>query len=284
MNTEGCVPESGEQLLTITEMAQIHKISRQTLIHYDKIGLFQPKVVDSNGYRFYTVTQIPHLREICFLKALGLRLETIKGHIQNRSHDSAIELLQSHLELLNDEIRDLTERRRAIQDRIAVYQSADVYNDQAYMPTIEYFEERRVLFFPWEGPMCRETLHLTVMKGWRQLLSSNTLPSSGFGAILFRDQLLKGDVLKGAGGYVNVPERMKDVDGVRILPEGEYICVCKYSMPYEIEHLYTLVDWIKNNGYEIIGDIVDECLLDTTFYDSQRKTDFSQLQIPVKKL
>lgn len=35
--------------ITISEMAKLHGISRQTLIYYDKIGLFKPESVDSNN-------------------------------------------------------------------------------------------------------------------------------------------------------------------------------------------------------------------------------------------
>ena len=61
------------KLLTISEMAYIHGITRTTLIYYDKIGLFQPETVDENGYRYYSPTQIPMLREICFLRSIGIK-------------------------------------------------------------------------------------------------------------------------------------------------------------------------------------------------------------------
>lgn len=37
----------------ISEMAKLHGITRQTLIHYDSIDLFKPAKVDTNGYRYY---------------------------------------------------------------------------------------------------------------------------------------------------------------------------------------------------------------------------------------
>ena len=83
--------------ITVSKMAEIHKISRQTLIFYDKINLFRPALVEENGYRYYSYTQIPYLREICFLKSVGVKLEDIKDHIENRSTDSAIELLQRQM-------------------------------------------------------------------------------------------------------------------------------------------------------------------------------------------
>lgn len=67
-----------EKYLSISQMAELHNISRQTLIYYDKIELFKPTHIDDNGYRLYSAYQIPILREICFLKSIGIKLERIK--------------------------------------------------------------------------------------------------------------------------------------------------------------------------------------------------------------
>ena len=40
-----------KEFVSISDMAKLHNISRQTLIHYDKIGLFKPMHTDENGYR-----------------------------------------------------------------------------------------------------------------------------------------------------------------------------------------------------------------------------------------
>ena len=52
-------------------------------------------------------------------------------------------------------------------------------------------------------------------------------------------------------------------------------------MPYETDYLDTLRSWIEENHYIIIGDALDECMLDTTFYTEEHPKDFSQLSIPV---
>ena len=63
---------------SISQMAQMHGITRQTLIYYDKIGLFCPARTDGSGARFYTAEQMPVLREICMLKRLDVPLKEIR--------------------------------------------------------------------------------------------------------------------------------------------------------------------------------------------------------------
>lgn len=44
---------------SISEMAAMFGLTRQTLIYYDRIGLFAPAHVNEEGYRLYEPTQIP---------------------------------------------------------------------------------------------------------------------------------------------------------------------------------------------------------------------------------
>ena len=46
-------------MYTISEMASIFGVSRQTLIYYDKIGLFAPAEVNEKGYRFIRLRRFP---------------------------------------------------------------------------------------------------------------------------------------------------------------------------------------------------------------------------------
>lgn len=101
-------------LISISEMAKLHGLTRQTLIHYDTIGLFKPIEVDDKGYRYYSRRQIPFLREICFLKALGIGLKEIMAHLQGRDPQREKVLLERHKKVLMQEIAHLNYLRDAI--------------------------------------------------------------------------------------------------------------------------------------------------------------------------
>ena len=42
------------------------------------------------------------------------------------------------------------------------------------------------------------------------------------------------------------------------------------------------MDWIEMNGYELCGDVIDLCLLDTTFYREQKTLDYCLLLAPIQ--
>ena len=47
--------------MTTGEFARMMRVSKDTLFHYDKIGLLKPEIVKTNGYR-----TIPYTRQICW--------------------------------------------------------------------------------------------------------------------------------------------------------------------------------------------------------------------------
>jgi DNA-binding transcriptional MerR regulator len=273
-----------ENYLSISEMAEIHNISRQTLIYYDKTGLFKPEHIDEHGYRYYSPYQIPFLREICFLKSLGVKLEDIKSNIEGRNLTTVISLLENHKVLIDNEISSLLITREYIEHRLNMYKNVGPSKEELNKPTIEKFPERKVVFFSFENELCRKELHLTLMKAWNTLIKHGMLPSKGFGTIVMKDSLGKENIYEGAGVYMSLPLIGSHIENVITLPAGQYVCMYKYGMPYDSNFLHSLMDWIKNNNYKITGNIVDACLLDTTFYAEDSDVDFCQLQIPVEKI
>lgn len=67
--------------LTTGEFARLAGVTKHTLFHYDEIGLFQPELTDTNGYRYYTVDQLDVFDIIYTLKNLGMPLGQIRDYL-----------------------------------------------------------------------------------------------------------------------------------------------------------------------------------------------------------
>ncbi len=286
MNTELSTMNSAEtRKLSISQMAQIHDISRQTLIYYDKINLFKPEITDrKTGYRYYSTLQIPLLREICFLRSIGMPLENIRKHNESHASTSTIRLLEQQKNKICQEIESLQAQLLKIERRVQIYQSAADYGDSGLEPSIQYFPERRVLYSAWdENDRTRRGLHRSLMKIWNTAEKYDILPSKHYGAFIFKEELEKGTPLNRAGECCLFRHDIPDLPGLRILREGFYVCFSRYCMPYDLASLPELVRWISDHNYEITGDIYDECLLDSSFYENDCEPDFCRLQIPVRE-
>lgn len=68
-----------DHLMLIGQFAEVAGISRRMLRHYEKIGLIAPTVIDDeNGYRHYTLEQLPTLKTITTLQGYGFSLTEIR--------------------------------------------------------------------------------------------------------------------------------------------------------------------------------------------------------------
>lgn len=99
--------------MTTGELAKLMGITKETLFHYDEIGLFRPAVVMKNGYRYYEVSQMELLDAILLLKELRMPLKEIQELLGKRSPERMLEVF--------------SERERKIQeeDKIKKYEKVD---------------------------------------------------------------------------------------------------------------------------------------------------------------
>ena len=86
------MPQSG-YYMTTGELARIMGITKETLFHYDEIGLFCPQVVKENRYRYYSVDQIELLDTILLLKELGIPLKEIRSLLEKRTPEKVAHFL-----------------------------------------------------------------------------------------------------------------------------------------------------------------------------------------------
>lgn len=100
------------KLLNISEFARLSGVSRQTLIYYDRIGLFSPVLVADNKYRMYSHNQVDNLGIITILGDLGVPLKKIKEIIT----DISVERMSNTLEYQLNAIRDKIDKLNLLKD------------------------------------------------------------------------------------------------------------------------------------------------------------------------
>ncbi len=270
----------------ISEMARLFGISRQTLIYYDRIGLFTPAEVSDAGYRFYAPTQIPVLRLICILRDLGISLKEISRLISS-SDTSAIERhLTERLDDIDQQIAGLQSQRSGVAERLAFYRDVEFWRERLGEAQLMHFPARHVVFEPFpEGVVARPMLHATLMRAIDHLRSAgHVAPVRGWGTMLLRDAFAGGDPLAGAGPFVVMPAGIhpEDCADVRELPEGTYLCFSRWGMPYNLAGVHQLEAFLNEHRLRAVSDVYDFCLLDATNYDDIHDEDLCCLQVLVE--
>lgn len=135
-----------ELFLNTGEFARLCHTTKETLFHYDRKGIFKPKVVSEKGYRRYGIQQYFDFDLITLLKETGSTLEEIRRYREACSPRAYLHLLRERIEVLRKE-RERFARREAMLAKL-VELTEETLN--AAYDTLS-FEERQaehVLVFP----------------------------------------------------------------------------------------------------------------------------------------
>lgn len=80
--------ENSQIYFTTGEFARLCGVKKDTLFHYDAIGILRPDIVRENGYRYYSINQFFIFDIISMLKKAGAGLGEIKEYIARRSPEA----------------------------------------------------------------------------------------------------------------------------------------------------------------------------------------------------
>jgi len=96
----------GGKLFSVGDFAKFSRTTRDTLHHYDKIGLLSPQTRGENNYRYYFGGQLAIVNVIRTLQELGLSLAEIKILIDNRTPENIDEIFTHQIEKIDKKIDD----------------------------------------------------------------------------------------------------------------------------------------------------------------------------------
>ena len=104
---------------TTGELARLHGISKQTLIFYDKAGVFCPREIDPhNGYRYYAADQLELLDHILILKDMGLSLQEIRAFLALPQTSDTITALRHQQDVLRERETRLREAMARLSQKL----------------------------------------------------------------------------------------------------------------------------------------------------------------------
>lgn len=106
--------ENSQIYFTTGEFARLCGVRKDTLFHYDEIGILKPEIVRENGYRYYSINQFFLFDIIAALKKAGASLGEIREYISHRSPEGLLKLLEEKSAYLAREQQKLAQVQRLI--------------------------------------------------------------------------------------------------------------------------------------------------------------------------
>ena len=101
------------------EFARLCRTTKETLRHYDRIGLLSPAIRGQNGYRFYTVAQFADFSLISALQSTGLSLSEIQEFMNQPGSDALYDVLRERIDALENQRRELHRKQQVLESALA---------------------------------------------------------------------------------------------------------------------------------------------------------------------
>ena len=261
-NEQACPPDPWRQsmnkssLFTTGEFAKVCNTTKDTLFHYDEVGVLTPEVTHENGYRYYTLKQIYLFNLIRTLKDCGASLQEIKHFM---SIDSP------------SEIKDfIGERKLALKEQIATLNQALGFLEQTDRST-DYLSEDKSYYYETPRIVEREEKYLISTAAAKDIrLNSHqtaeilrdhfsycdsTLKINKFpvGRIIKKNTLFSGELFH---SYVfSITPVKYDDERAMVKPAGRYVHLFHHGNYDTIGYSYQkILDFISKNHLSIIGD------------------------------
>ncbi len=130
---------SNKTLYTTGELAKLTCVSVRTVQYYDTRGILVPSELSEGGRRLYSEDDLSKMRIICFLRGLGLPIDSIKDLLSEQDCEKVISMLLSEQEKnLKNEISEKQETLNRIAGvkktlRMLKGVSADSIGDISYI-------------------------------------------------------------------------------------------------------------------------------------------------------
>lgn len=86
-------------------ICQIFNITRETLRHYERMGLLEPYINPENGYREYSYWDVCTIIDILKYRSFGLSIADIKEAIFDLDYPTIVDSLEAHTHLYKKQIR-----------------------------------------------------------------------------------------------------------------------------------------------------------------------------------
>lgn len=249
-----------EKYLTTGEFAQIAGVSKHTLFHYDKIGLFCPEIVLNNRYRYYSVYQLDLFFVISLLKDMKMPLEEIKKYLNNRSPQALASLLKEEEKVIEERYKELKRIKTWIsQTRQLITDALEI--DTSQIKTIylkKQFLVPKVLSARDEKSFAQSVGQLFAYVDKHHLKSPY-----GIGTIQQREHIFSGHFNNYQNIYLLFDHIPKGVHYTK-KPEGMYLCAYFEGDFPQIGSAYeNIKSYIDENHLVLQSDFYEDVYLDS---------------------
>lgn len=269
--------EDVRKYFTTGEFAKLCHVKKQTLFHYDEIGLLSPEIKKENGYRYYSYNQFELFQVIGLFKEVGVPLKKIKPLLKGKTPGDITALLKEKSLEIENKIKKLEHLQTMIQTKVKLTEQA-LETDFSSV-SFQHLDEEKVMI---GRPVLNlpERKYIAAISELIRYVQLNEL-DEGYpvGGIFAREQILKKEFYNYTHFYMKIQEGIKNVH-YHVKPKGLY--AVGYQKGDEAEAAYArMIQFIEANGLQMGDAAYEEYMLDEMMVDGI-ENQITRIQLQVK--
>ena len=278
------------ELFTVGELAKILGGNKNTILHYDREGVIRAIRNDDSNYRYYDKNSIQNFKIVLKLRKLGFSLDTIKKmgkYVEEKNYPSILEIMKNKIEESKREIEEIEKNMKILESH---EKYMEYLNDMEEEKQKENFNDEQEDFFCIKT--CKEEKGIfidveDVEKNHKRFVEKELkrykrdfvwLKKQFFGKGISKENILKENYR--CDRFI-IKADIESYPDKYIFPEGEYALLYLKKDSTRSSAIEELMEKIKENGYEISGDLFIENI---SLFEEENEPEMRVLKIPIKSL
>ena len=243
-------------VFSVNSFAKYSRTTKDTLLHYDRIGLLSPSIRGETGYRYYSPEQLSIVNVIRTFKELGLSLNEIKEMIDDRNPENFDGTFCQKMKILDNKIQELKDTKELLETLYHYIQVGRSVDEDSF--SIEKLPKASMIVGG-ENDYSNGRDDYDALNIFYEEISEKypglnlNYPVWG----LFSEERIKKKDWKWPDRFFFYHPK-----GDRVRLAGEYAIAYTRGGYGQCGELYLeMLDFIEKQGYEICGDSYEEYLL-----------------------
>ena len=271
----------------IGELAEYFGISRDTLRHYDKLGILSPPQNNDNGYRIYSRADLLCMIYIKDLREAGVSLKDIAKLMKDGSVEKAEAIMQVRQASIKKEIEDLEYKYCVIEDYKLSYRNIISTLDEPKVVTSPQMIYLMISDYP-ESLMLANKAFKSLDKSATPRLtfihSKEYIDRSDYKDMFFNESH-RDKMLKWALSMIddkNFEERRSfDKYPFKLIRPCKAIhAFIETEVNNDYSAVFKLIEYMKKNNYTLSGDIMFRSVAFRNL--SKQGADYYEVLMPIK--
>lgn len=244
-----------EKKYTTGEFADYFGIKKDTLFYYDKIKLFCPAGVESNGYRYYTSSQINTLWTLLSLRDIGVPVKVLQDYFKAPSPERLDEIAKIQIQKIDAEMSNLRRIKRLLTDISS--STMEAMRAAIGKVHIQTLPDQQFIYSS-ENDRKTDTSNQQWESIYENFVHENSLTGSAYvGSVISQEDLRKGQFRYICRLFTASPGR----NGT-IRQGGQYAVFYHKGNYDSIPEIYPdILKEIEHLGFMIAGDAYEEYLV-----------------------